>query len=475
MWRLTISTPDAPAEQVELKPGISSIGRMSNNDIVIRDNAASRKHAEIHYDEASNVITLSDTGSTNGTFVNRSRVQGRVVLQHNDVIRIGQVVMMLTRDTANITSGQSPRGTHLLTRELVLESLDQHGVLLFNAMQKFNTITDSSEAIAETVTLLKNTLNLSQCEIIMAAQFNRLTDETVNGQIMRQSIRSRSAEVRANFMFVPVVAGNKSIALFALERPRNRPEFSNRDFQFAVAVSHQFSLVMQRLELIRHVYRQEHIQHLLRRFIAPQEADFLLRDYLRDGKLPELTERKATILFSDMADSTALAEQIGAREFGQLLSNYYQVATQIVFKYGGIVRYLGDGVMAVFVETPTAANHEERAVRAGLEIVERIESANRQGDSAHHYIMGVAINTGVAVIGYVGTEERAEFAALGDPVNVAYRMQSFSRPYRVVIGPATMAAIVGKFETRRIGETSLRGRSKPVQVYEVLRTLEPAI
>ncbi|MEJ5224491.1 MAG: adenylate/guanylate cyclase domain-containing protein, partial [Anaerolineales bacterium] len=74
-----------------------------------------------------------------------------------------------------------------------------------------------------------------------------------------------------------------------------------------------------------------------------------------------------------------------------------------------------------------------------------------------------------------GTEERAEFAALGDPVNVAYRMQSFSRPYRVVIGPATMAAIVGKFETRRIGETSLRGRSKPVQVYEVLRTLEPAI
>lgn len=472
MWRLTISTPDAPAELVELKPGISSIGRMSSNDIVVRDNAASRRHAEIHYDEAKNVITLSDLGSTNGTFVNRSRVQGRVVLQHNDVIRIGQVVIMLTRDTDTIKAGQSPRGTHLLTRELVLESLDQHGVLLFNAMQKFNAITDSSEAIAETVALLKNTLSLSQCEIIMAAQFGRLSDETVNGQIMRQSIRSRSAEVRSNFMFVPVIAGNKSIALFSLERSRQRPEFNNRDFQFAVAVSHQFSLVIQRLDLIRHVYRQEHIQHLLRRFIAPQEADYLLRDYLRDGKLPELTERKATILFSDMADSTGLAEQIGAQEFGQILSNYYQAATQIVFKYGGIVRYLGDGVMAVFVETPSATNHEERAVLAGLEIVERMEAANRQGDSAHRYIMGVAVNTGVAVIGYVGTEERAEFAALGDPVNVAYRMQSFSRPYRVVIGPATMAAIVGKFETRRIGETSLRGRTKPVQVYEVLRLLE---
>ncbi len=473
MWRLTISTPDAPTEQVELKPGVSSIGRMSSNDIVIHDNAASRRHAEIHYDESNNIVTLADTGSTNGTFVNRSRVNGRVVLQHNDVIRIGQVIIVITRDTNTMRTGQSPRGTHLLTRELVLESLDQHGVLLFNAMQKFNAITDSSEAIAETETLLKKTLNLNRCEIIMASQFDRLPVDTIYGPSIRQAIRSRSAEVHANYMFVPVMAGNKPIALFLLERPRQRPEFSNRDFQFAVAVSHQFSLVIQRLDLIRRVYRQEHIQHLLRRFIAPQEADFLLRDYLRDGKLPELTEQKATILFSDMADSTALAEKIGAREFGRILSNYYQVTTQIIFKYGGIVRYLGDGVMAVFVETPTAANHEERAVQAGLDIVTQMEMISQKEDEDRQYVIGVAINTGLAVIGYVGTEERAEFAALGDPVNVAYRMQSFSRPYRVVIGPATMAAIVGKFDTRRIGETALRGRSKPVQVYEVLRCPEP--
>ncbi len=471
MWRLTISTPDSPTEQVELKPGQSSIGRMSSNTIIVRDNAASRRHAAIDYDQAQNLITLTDTGSTNGTFVNRTRVDGQVRLHHNDVIRIGQVVIMLTRDTDAIRAGRSPRGTHLLTRELVLESLDQHGVLLYNAMQKFNAITDSSEAIAETVSLLRNTLSLAQCEIIMAAQFARLLDSSDKGLVMQQSIRSRAAEVRENWMFVPVIASNKAIALFVLERDLHKGDFSNRDFQFAVAVSHQFSLVIQRLDLIRHAYRQEHIQHLLRRFIAPQEADFLLRDYLRDGKLPELTERKATILFSDMADSTGLAERTGAQEFGQILSNYYQVATQIVFKYGGIVRYLGDGVMAVFVETPTTANHEERAVCAGLEIVSHMSTANQSEETAHHYIMGVAINTGVAVVGYVGTEERAEFAALGDPVNVAYRMQSFSRPYRVVIGPATMAAIVGKFETRRIGETFLRGRSKPVQVYEVLHAL----
>lgn len=466
MWRLTISTPDAATEQVELKSGISSIGRMSSNDIVVRDNAASRKHAEINYDDDNNIITLHDSGSTNGTFVNRSRVDGKVVLQHNDIIRIGQVVLMLTRDTDNIRAGDRLKGTHLLTRELVLESIDQHGVLLYNAIQKFNTITDSSEAINETTSLLQKTLNLEMCEIILSAQFNRI-NEMPHVELIQQSIQSRSAEVRANIMIVPVMAGTKVIALLSLSRSRTMIEFNNRDFQFAVAVSHQFSLVIQRLELIRHVYRQEHIQHLLRRFIAPQEADFLLRDYLRNGKLPELTEQKATIFFSDIADSTGLAERIGAHAFGKILSGYYQVATQIIFKHGGVVRYLGDGIMAVFVGTPTSADHEERAVKAGIELVNHMSKLSTPSNE-NHFIMGVAINTGKAVIGYVGTEERAEFAALGDTVNVAFRLQSFARPYRVVVGPATMAAIVGKYETRRVGETSLRGRSKPVQVYEIL-------
>jgi len=106
-------------------------------------------------------------------------------------------------------------------------------------------------------------------------------------------------------------------------------------------------------------------------------------------------------------------------------------------------------------------------VKAGIELVNHMSKLSTPSNE-NHFIMGVAINTGKAVIGYVGTEERAEFAALGDTVNVAFRLQSFARPYRVVVGPATMAAIVGKYETRRVGETSLRGRSKPVQVYEIL-------
>ena len=83
-------------------------------------------------------------------------------------------------------------------------------------------------------------------------------------------------------------------------------------------------------------------------------------------------------------------------------------------------------------------------------------------------IMGVSINTGVAMVGYIGTRERAEFNALGDVVNIVFRMQEYSRPNRIVVGPATVAAIIGTYPIQRIGAVTLRGRENSVQVYEVL-------
>jgi adenylate cyclase len=172
-------------------------------------------------------------------------------------------------------------------------------------------------------------------------------------------------------------------------------------------------------------------------------------------------------MFSDMADSTKIAERVGTRVFSQLLCNYYLTATEIIFSHGGIVRYLGDGIMAVFMKTPNHPDPEEHAVRAGLELVQRLNATGALNDR-ERYIVGVAINTGKTMVGYVGTDDRAEFAALGDTVNVAFRMQHLARPYKVIIGPATMAAVVNKFQVERIGAVTLRGRENPIQIYEVL-------
>jgi adenylate cyclase len=195
-------------------------------------------------------------------------------------------------------------------------------------------------------------------------------------------------------------------------------------------------------------------------------VEYLLHDYLQTGQLPGLQVEKVTVLFTDIADSTRLAETLGVEQFGALLTEYYKDITEIVFDHGGLInKYLGDGVMAVFGMTAHEKNPEIHAVRAGLDILKKIATHTHLG---HSYKVGIGINTGMAMAGYIGTQEHVELTVIGDSVNVASRLESLARPDKLLIGPATRAGLSGEFETVRIGETSIRGRNEPIQVYQVL-------
>jgi class 3 adenylate cyclase len=472
MWRLSVSEPDSASRVVELKEGKTSLGRSAENKIVLKDISASRFHAEISFDSPSQQLELNDLSSTNGTYVNRQRVGSRVELQTNDIIRIGQAILHLEQETPK-SSQNNPKGTHRFTRELLLESLDEHAVLLYEISKRLNTITDLNVAIAEVTGMMKRTMSIDDCIIIPHGEFPHLHNILPDTAAL-QAIHNRSAEVAATTMYIPVISGDEVLGLmyFAKSRSGTRP-FSRLDLQLAIAISYQVGLTVQRMELIEKLRKQERIHELLNRFVPPAEAEFLINDYLRTGSLPGLRQEKVTILFSDIAGSTGIAEQVGTPRFAEILNHYYQEATNSIFKYGGMVRYLGDGVMAIFQENSHIQDNllpEERAVKAGRETLDKIRKIDF--GSELNIIIGVAIHTGQAMVGYIGTDARMEFNALGDTVNVAFRMQELARPYRLVVGPATMAAIVDKYQTRRIGAVTLRGREKPVQAYEVLQTTE---
>jgi adenylate cyclase len=124
--------------------------------------------------------------------------------------------------------------------------------------------------------------------------------------------------------------------------------------------------------------------------------------------------------------------------------------------------------MAVFGLGKNQENHEESAVFAGLEIIERIKSIN-QADKDLMLQIGVGINTGKVMAGYMGSHERVEFTILGDTVNIAYHLESQARPNRLFVGPATVAALFGKFNTHRLGSVTFKGRTQPLQIYEVTK------
>ena len=468
MWLLKVNAPDKEAQQLQLKPGTLTVGRLSTNEIVIEDVAASRRHAEITLEPLNDTVKVVDLGSTNGTYVNRQRITDPVKLQSGDVIRIGQVTMYLTQQVDEAKLQRSGSGTHRFTRELVLEALDQHAILLYDTARRLNTVTDRAAIVKEVTDQITKALSVDHCRLVFSQDFDKIESYGFHDPQAREAIRQLSAEVLTAAMYIPVVSGDTPIALLCLVKtnPDARP-FDQRDMQLAVAVSHQTALALQRIDLLDQVRKQEQVQNLLRRFLAPQEAQFLLRDYLETGHLPELAEQTVTVLFSDIVDSTGIAERVGARAFAEILSAYYQTVTDIVFKYGGIVRYLGDGIMAVFMRTPEHPDAEERAVMAGREMINKLNATGALNLN-QRYVIGISINTGQVMLGYVGTTERAELTVLGDTVNVAYRIQEYARPYKIVVGPATVAAIVEKFNTQRIGAVTLRGREKPIQVYEVL-------
>jgi adenylate cyclase len=450
MWTLLIRVPQKEPQEYIVQPGKNTIGRKGDNEITIADPSASRRHAEVGFNPLKDVITLTDLGSTNGTYVNRERVEDDRQLQNNDTIRIGGT----TIDVSRIVTGEGrkdPSGAHKFTRELVLESLDHHAVLMYEVARQLNTVMDIDTALREVSALMKQAMGADRCEVILADRFGQLEELQFPRTIAEDVIKQRSAVVVRDLetshygktsgssllmriksaLCVPVMVGNDVTALIYMYKiGGNIRAFGQKDMQLAVAISHQAALTIQRMHLLEQVRKEQNVRAMFQRFVSPT-----------------------------------------VQQFGDLLNRYYWDVTGTVFANGGLVKYLGDGIMVVF--GMTGKNDDQidrdknltRAVQSALAILNHIEAT----DYGEEIQIGIGMNTGKAMIGYVGTQERVEITAVGDVANIAFRLQNLARPNRLLIGPDTALGVAGKLPLSDIGLQELRGRTQPIKVYEVLR------
>jgi adenylate cyclase len=243
------------------------------------------------------------------------------------------------------------------------------------------------------------------------------------------------------------------------------PPFTNTDLQVAIAISHQAALTIQRVNLLSKVQHEQSLRQMFQRFVSPQEVDYVLRDYDLHGTLPGLKERKISVLFADITDSTSLAEILGAKDFGKLLNKYYLEITNIIFENSGVVRYLGDGVMSVFGMSDDGANHKQKAIESGVEILKRMNALANEFEQPLN--LRLSVKAGRAVVGYVGTSERVEFTVLGDLVNVAKGMNPFAGHNRIVVGEEIYKEASDKFKMKKLDSIIVKGRKGHVKIYEV--------
>jgi adenylate cyclase len=169
-------------------------------------------------------------------------------------------------------------------------------------------------------------------------------------------------------------------------------------------------------------------------------------------------EVDVAVLFADVRGSTGLGERTSAADFAAALNRFYEVATRTLLRHDAVIdKLIGDEVMAFFVQGIAGRDYRRTAVRAGLDLLRAVGYGSDAGPWVE---LGVAVNAGIAYVGNVG-DAVVDFTALGDPVNVAARVQRCAQGGELLVGAGIEDELLAGAPRR---ELTLRGHARPVAV-----------
>jgi len=184
-----------------------------------------------------------------------------------------------------------------------------------------------------------------------------------------------------------------------------------------------------------------------------------------------------TVLFADIRGFTTISEQLSAEEVTRVLNEYFSALVPIIEKYSGVLnKFMGDAILAIFGEPIKNENHAINAVRCADEILKRVKKLQTQWQSEGKpkIEIGIGISTGEAFVGNIGSEERLEYTVIGDTVNIASRIENYNKVYKTkfLISQETFEMVQKHVDVIKIREVSIRGKSRRINIYEVLRLVD---
>ena len=173
-----------------------------------------------------------------------------------------------------------------------------------------------------------------------------------------------------------------------------------------------------------------------------------------------------TVLFADLRGYTAFAEGRAPAQVVAMLNAAFGVVVPIVFAQGGtVVQFMGDALMAIFNAPHPQPDHALRAAHAALAMQRAVREV--PGASTHPQFR-VGLNSGPALVGNIGGADMRNYSAIGDTTNLAARLQTYAPEGSVVMGVGTYDLIREQAVVRPLGSPELKGKSQPVEVYELL-------
>ncbi len=219
---------------------------------------------------------------------------------------------------------------------------------------------------------------------------------------------------------------------------------------------------------------KRHLRGLFGRFLSSEIIDQLVST----SDLSALNKRaNITVLFSDIRGFTTLSEKLPPEKVVAVLNPYLEAMAEIIYRHGGTIdKYEGDAIMAFFGEPVAYPDHALRAVRTAVDMHLSIHGLRQRWYSEGilsrdaSFQIGIGLNSGQAFVGLLGSEQRINYTAIGDNVNLSSRLQDLTKTYKwpILISDATYDQIKGEFDAEFVDNVTVKGKTEPVGVYKVL-------
>ena len=274
----------------------------------------------------------------------------------------------------------------------------------------------------------------------------------------------------------PLIADTRVHGALYADRLDPFTTFTRDDLELVSAVAAQTAVAVENARSHERLAREEVARANYSRFLPEYVVQQILEnpDSFKLGGI----NQTLTVLFADIRGFTRLSEHAPPERVVQLLNNYFTAMSDIIFAHGGTLdKYIGDGLMALF-GAPTATPEDPcNAVAAAIDMQRQIEVINGElrAESLSEIAIGIGLHTGVATVGYIGSERRSEYTAIGDTVNLAARLEQNALAGQILLSDSTaLAAEKSECKFHPRPPITVKNRVQPVPIFEVEWQQTPA-
>lgn len=338
----------------------------------------------------------------------------------------------------------------------------------------------------EDLQMLEILVSDDDTEMLKESQYVQLSEGT-SGQVIAQkkpiivhdisktcSLEEKERLRGQSLLCVPVMHNNKAIGVLNLVH-RIKDGFDQNQVSFFCLVADQIATAIVLSRLYTQMLKEENKRFLLSRFFSKNVTDEILgsKGLLRLGG-----ERKqATIVFADLHGFTSISEGLDQEEVVEILNEFFSHMTPIIFKHEGTLdKLLGDGMMAIFGAPLSHSDDPVRALRTVIEMIHGLRAFNvmKRNKDWPELRIGIGVNTGDVVAGYIGSEDHLNYTVIGDAVNVAQRIESLAAQDEILITRTVKEAIEGRHSEveglkglTQLPSQKVKGKKEPIDIFRV--------